>query len=43
MEYWYQLDFLQVRSERNLVTMDEHIGWNGDVIGQNGKIGDVHQ
>jgi hypothetical protein len=36
-------DSLQVRTGRNLVLMDEHKEWNGDVIGRNGKTGDVHR
>jgi hypothetical protein len=38
-----EMDFLLVRIGRNQLSWDEYIGWNDDVVGLNGKIGDVHQ
>jgi hypothetical protein len=40
---WMEMDSLQEGIGRNLVSLDEHIGRNGDVIGRNGKTGDVHR
>jgi hypothetical protein len=38
-----EMDSLLVRIGRNLVFLDEHIGWNDDVIGLHEKTEDVHR